>query len=83
MKSKKKSNKAGKTEEPQVSYKSASAKSVYAFSSFEELEEHEARYMASLSPLEHLRNATALIKRVFAEDLKKNPKLGRKIHIRK
>ena len=39
------------------------------FNSFEEMEEAEARQMAALSPIEHLQNATELIKRVYAIEL--------------
>ena len=40
------------------------------FNSFEEMEEHDAKELSALSPLQHLKNATALIKKVFAKELK-------------
>jgi len=35
--------------------------------------------LASLTPEQHLKNAVALIKRIYAKDLRLNPKIGNKI----
>jgi pyruvate dehydrogenase complex dehydrogenase (E1) component len=43
------------------------------FSSFEEMDEADAKEMATLSPKEHLQNTTSLIKRIFTEELKNPP----------
>lgn len=56
-----------KLEEPLAAY---GTKRLHFVNSFEEMEEADARQMAALSPLEHLKNATALIKRVYAKELK-------------
>ncbi len=42
-----------------------------AFSSFDEMNEEDAREMAGISAIEHLRNATIRIRKIFAEELKK------------
>jgi hypothetical protein len=67
-------NDQNKAEEPRTAFKT-----IRFFNSFEEQEEDEIRWLASLSPEEHLRNTTSLIKRVFAEDLKRNPYIGTEI----
>lgn len=41
------------------------------FNSFEEMNDADAREMASISPLQHLQNATELIKMFYANELKK------------
>jgi len=43
---------------------------VQIFSSFEEMNEADAKEMANASPLENLKNATAYIMHVYAEELK-------------
>ena len=53
---------------------------MHFFKSFDEEAEFEYRHLASLSPLEHLANATELIKRVYKKELKKNPGLGNRIY---
>jgi len=40
-------------------------------STFKEMDEARAQAMAQLSGTEHLHNATELIKRIYAEELKK------------
>lgn len=40
------------------------------FTSFEEMNESDAKAMANISPINHLRNATMLIRKVYAEQLK-------------
>lgn len=49
------------------------------FDSFSEQEEDNYRWLAKLSPEQHLINATALIKRIFADKLKLNPNIGTKL----
>lgn len=68
-------NDQNKAEEPQTTFKT-----VRIFNSFEEQEEEEIRWLASLSPEEHLRNTTALIKRIFSDQLKKHPEIGIRIY---
>lgn len=41
------------------------------FTSFNEMNEADAKEMALLTPQEHLQNAVFLIKKIFAEELKK------------
>lgn len=43
---------------------------IYFFESFEQAREADAKRMAELSPVEHLRNATLLIQRLYGEELK-------------
>lgn len=51
------------------------------FNSFQEQENDNYKWLASLTPVEHLQNATALIKRIFADSLKQNPTLGTNLTI--
>lgn len=67
----------GKTEEPDISY---SGKHLYIFNSIEEMEQTELKWLAGLSPAEHLQNATSLISRIFSKELEKKPKIGRHIY---
>lgn len=82
--SKKKDNKNVsnlKAEEPAVGYSSVEQKkALHIFTSFDSMEDDNYRWLASLTPEQHLLNATALIKRIFADDLKKNPHIGTTIH---
>ncbi|HBX50720.1 MAG: hypothetical protein A2275_05355 [Bacteroidetes bacterium RIFOXYA12_FULL_35_11] len=48
----------------------ADAYTIKFCSSFEEMNEAEAMEMAMISPLQHLKNATALIKNIYAIELK-------------
>jgi len=50
-------------------------------STFEEADNENYKWLASLSPEQHLQNATRNIKRIFAEDLKKNPHIGSSLSI--
>lgn len=43
------------------------------------MEEDELKWLSSNSPEEHLHHAVSLIKRVYAEELKNNPKIGSEI----
>lgn len=63
-------------EEPTVGYEK---KRIHIFNSLEEQEEDNYKWLASLTPEEHLHYATELIKRVFAKELKENPIIGNKI----
>ena len=45
-------------------------RSITTFSSFEDMNEAEAKEMANISPIIHLQNATMLIQKVYAEQLK-------------
>jgi len=45
-------------------------RAIATFSSFEEMNEAVAKEMANISPMIHLQNATMLIKKVYAEQLK-------------
>ena len=47
-------------------------RSIRAFNSFEEMNEADAKAMAKITGINHLQNATSLIKRVYSEELK-NP----------
>jgi hypothetical protein len=68
--------------EPYLNYgKTTDGKSIQVFSSFDKQEEDNYKWLATLTPEQHLQNATALIKRIFAEDLRRNPKLGTKLTI--
>jgi hypothetical protein len=44
---------------------------IQSFTSFEDMNEVDAKKMANISATEHLQNATLLIKKVYAEQLKK------------
>jgi len=55
--------------EPEALYKK---KHLRTFSSFEEANEADARDMAQLTPEQHLRNVTQLIKHTYEEELKTN-----------
>ena len=50
------------------------------FKSFEEADDADAAEMAALSPVQHLQNATELIKRIYAKELKEHPTLGDRIY---
>lgn len=63
-----------KVQEPEVVYKT-----IRVLNSFEEMEQDELKWLASLLPEEHLQHATSLIKRVFSEQLEKHPKIGKRI----
>ncbi|MCX6290962.1 MAG: hypothetical protein NT126_04290 [Bacteroidetes bacterium] len=63
--------------EPVFTYHSdGSNKVMHFFSSLEDMEADNYQWLATLTPEQHLKNATALIKRIFADDLKKNPTIG-------
>ncbi len=70
-----------RVKEPVVPYNSGKGKPLTVFNSFEEAEEDNYKWLASLTGEQHLQNAVALIKRIYAKDLKKHPKIGNKITI--
>jgi hypothetical protein len=78
----KKDLKQREVKEPAVAYQPAKGKTLTIFNSFEEAEEDNYKWLASLTGEQHLQNAYELMKRIFAEDLKKHPKIGNKITIR-
>lgn len=66
--------------EAEATYTSGSAgNTVYFFNTIDEQEADNYQYLASLSPEQHLENATALIKRIFADELKKNKTIVKRI----
>ena len=54
--------------ESEVNYRKSTLKS---FDSFEEADEENAKFMAELSPQEHLSNVTERIKKIYWKDLNK------------
>jgi len=54
--------------DPEVIYGKRDLKS---FTSFEEMNEEDAKEMAALSPMTHLQHATLLIKKMYEDELKK------------
>ena len=55
------------------------SKSIQFFSSLEEMEEDNYKWLSTLTPEQHLMNAVAHIKQIYAEELKRNPGLGTEI----
>ena len=53
-------------------------KRLRAFGSFEEMNEADAAEMATMSGLEHLMHVTAMLKRIYAKELK--VKMDMKLH---
>jgi len=64
---KEKSNNHNLVSEPSMAY---GKRSITISTSFDEMNEAEAKAMADISPITHLQNATMLIKKVYAEQLK-------------
>lgn len=79
----KKNSTVRKVKEPAVAYIAKSNKDISIFNSFVEAEEDTYKWLASLTGEQHLQNAHELMKRIFAEDLKKNPTVGTKLIIGK
>ncbi len=73
-----KKHQSAQVNEPKATYGKAPG-GVSFFSSFEDMEKDNYKWLASLTAEQHLENATSLIKRIFAADLKKHPHLGNKI----
>ena len=65
----KKKKKTDEVNEPALEYGS---KQMVFFKSLEEMNDHDALEMANMSPIDCLKNATSLIKRAFANELKKD-----------
>jgi len=55
-------------------------KSFRVFNSFEEMEQDELNWLAALTPEQHLWHTISLIKRVYADKLARNPKIGKKLY---
>jgi hypothetical protein len=66
-----------KAQEPSAPYNS---KRISFFNSFEEMDESHYKWLATLTPEQHLMNATEHIKRIFAEKLSQNPGIGNRIY---
>ena len=64
--------------EPVVTYQKSN---IRFFTSFEDMNEADYAEMADLDGIEHLKNATALIKRLYKDELKKKPIY--KLHFRR
>jgi hypothetical protein len=79
----KKQPKEKPVKEPAVAYQPDKGKHLTIFNSFEEAEEDNYKWLASLTGEQHLQNAHELMKRIFAEDLKKHPTVGTKLVIGK
>lgn len=62
--------------EPETAYESTR---IRIFKSFEEQEEDNFKWLASLTPEQNLYYATELIKRIFSDELKRNPTIGNRI----
>lgn len=79
----KKENKNEKNEQKRVEEPENAYQTVKIFDSFEEQEEAEIKWLASLSYEEHLKNGSALIKRIFTENLEKYPEIGNELELEK
>lgn len=57
--------------EPQLGYNSGTkdAPEISFFSSIQQQEEEHYKWLASLTPVQHLQNAVANIKRIYAKEL--------------
>lgn len=66
--------------EPQPGYDSKKKKSIHFFSSFEDMEEDNYKWLAALTAEQHLQNAVANIKRIFADELRRNPRTRTKLY---
>ncbi len=52
---------------------------IHFFSSFEEMAEDNYAWLAKHTPEQHLENAVAHIKQIYAEELLRNPHLGNEL----
>jgi predicted restriction endonuclease len=68
--------------EPSVAYKTGLEQKFSIFNSFEEAEEAEYQYLASLTGEKHLANALIWIKRLYTKELKKHPKIGTNLRLK-
>lgn len=68
--------------EPDSKYeKTVENKSIHFFNSLDEMAEDNYAWLATLTPEQHLQNAVAHIKQIFAAELRLNPKLGTNLKI--
>ncbi len=72
-------NSQNEKDENRVEEPATAFNSIHVYNSFDEMEQDHLKWLASLSPEEHLQHATSLIKRVFAKQLEKYPELGKHI----
>ncbi len=68
MEDKEKAKDVSESNEPEAVY--SKKRSLRFFSSFEEMNDADAKEIAALTPLESLMHTTALIERLYAEELK-------------
>jgi hypothetical protein len=64
-----------KIEEPSIAYTAQASNSMHFFQSNEEEQLDHYKWLASLTPLQHLENGTKNIKRIYAEELRSNPSI--------
>lgn len=64
-----------KVREPEITFKT-----FRAFNSFEDMKEDELGWLAALTPEQHLGHTIGLIKRVYADKLARNPRIGKKLY---
>ncbi len=71
-------NKENAANEPAPHYQSShgNEKTLKIFNSLQEQEDDNYKWLASLTPVQHLQNGTANIKRIFSHELKKKPGIG-------
>jgi hypothetical protein len=69
------SKEKNKVNEPQVGYHSgtADAPEISFFSSIQQQEDEHYKWLASLTPEQHLQHAVANIKRIYAKELSETP----------
>jgi hypothetical protein len=67
---------ANKVEEPSAGYAIQASNTMHFFQSNEEEQLDHYKWLASLTPLQHLENGTKNIKRIYAEELRSNPSIG-------
>lgn len=68
--------KKSEVNEPQQAY---GEKEMMFFNSFEEQENDNYRWLATLTPEQHLNYTVQLIKRVYSKELKENPSMGNEL----
>ena len=65
-------DKPSQASEPQPEYAAKNAgKSIRFFSSFEEMNEADAKELSQFTPEQHLQHVTEMLKHLYAEELKK------------
>lgn len=68
------------TDKNKVREPEATLKTFRAFDSFKDMKEDELGWLAALTPEQHLGHTISLIKRVYADKLARNPKIGKKLY---